>query len=355
MITAVLRGARHMGSQLAAMLPRKEGGGCGIYFDAAGMQFVRMTCVAGSPRVRLDACGSAVLDDGMLSGSVIAKPEAVARRLEEMLERSDMSVQELQDDTIVLALPSHELQTQVVDYPTDLPPRAVQAWCERRAALLLPGDGGPDLRSRVGVTWADPGSHRLRLYACEAALVDDRIAVLEMAGLRVHAIDASHKAGRRAFLVARPPAHAPSPIAPTSEVGSSGMPLALLQVDAHAIDLAVFDGNVCVADIRERFDGVGGHPEALASVVRELTRKLPVAPLAVHLVAQAASPGELAAICDAVATMCGIDVHPYDPLGCLAPVELPGPRFQKVAQRTSLTVSCGLALRAMSMRGAPCE
>ncbi|MDR3399241.1 MAG: pilus assembly protein PilM [Pandoraea sp.] len=349
MIEAVLRSVRHVGSQLAAALPRAGGGGCGIHFDAGGVHFVRLARVAGLARLRLAGYGSAVLEDDMLRGALIAKPEAAARRLDELLERIGLNAQDLRDDTIVLALPAHGLKTQVVDYPADLPPRALLAWCERRAALLLPGNGAPDLRNRVGVTWADPGNHRLRLYACEADLVDDRVAVLEMSGLRVHAIDAAHEAGRRAFRWAWPndgDLQVPE---------RAGTPMALLQVDAHDLDLSVFDSDTCVADARERFDGVGGHPEALASVVRELAGKLPVGPSVIYVAAQGASPGGLVAICDAVSGACGMPVRPFDPLRRFETPGLAGPRRQTFAQRTSLAVPCGLALRAMSMQGVACE
>jgi type IV pilus assembly protein PilM len=335
--------------------------------------------------LRVDAYGSAALEDGMLRGPQIVKPEAVARRLVEMLERSAMRIEDLQDDIVVLALPSHGLKTRVVDCPSGLPPRALRAWCERRAALLLPGDGEPDLRSRVGVTWADPGSHRLRLYACEATLVDDRIAVMEMSGLRPHAIDAAHKAGRRAFLSARSEARERTPNAPTTDAPRTVTPAALLQIDAREIELAVFDGQRCVADVSERFDGVDGHPEALASVIRELSTKLPVVPQAIHLVVQEATPGELAAICEAVASACGIAVYPFAPLDALDAFDASdateatdaaeafdnvdlfdvaargrtaapaGSRYQPAAQGTTLAVPYGLALRAMSMQGVSCE
>lgn len=349
MIEAVLRGARHIGSQFSAMLPRAGGGGCGIYFDAGGLHFVRLTRVAGLARLRLAGYGSAILEDDILRGALIAKPEAAARRLEELLERIGINATDLRDDTIVLALPVHGLKTQVVDYPADLPARALRAWCERRAALLLPGDGDPDLRNRVGVTWADPGNHRLRLYACEAELVDDRVAVLEMSGLRVHAIDAAHEAGRRAFRWAWPA----DGDASTPE--RAGTPKALLQVDAHDLDLSVFDSDTCVADARERFDGVGAHPDALASVVRELAGKLPVGPSAMYVAAQGASPGGLVAICDALGAACGIPVRPFDPLRRFEVPGAAGPRRQTFAQRTSLAVPCGLALRAMSIQGVACE
>ncbi|AJP59001.1 hypothetical protein UC34_22770 [Pandoraea vervacti] len=373
MVTAVLRSVRHMGHRLAAMLPRKAGGGCGIHFDAGSIQFVRMTRVAGSARLRVDAYGSAALDDGMLRGPQIAKPEAVARRLVEMLERSDTRVEDLQDDIVVLALPAQGLKTRIVDCPLGLPPRALRAWCERRAALLLPGDGEPDLRSRVGVTWADPGSHRLRLYACEATLVDERVAVMEMSGLRPHAIDAAHKAGRRAFLNARSQACERSRKASVTDTPRMEYPVALLQVDAYDIDLAVFDGQRCLADISERFDGVNGHPEALASAIRDLSKKLPVVPQAIYIVVQEATPGELAAIREAVAVACGIAVHPFAPLDRVDALdaldnadpfdvadgertaEPAGSRYQPTAQGTTLAVPYGLALRAMSMQGMSCE
>ncbi|VVE22321.1 hypothetical protein PEP31012_03218 [Pandoraea eparura] len=349
MIEAVLRGVRHMGSQLASAFPRGGGGGCGIHFDAGGMHFVRLMRVAGPAQLRLDACGTAALEDGILRGASIAKPEAAARRLEELLERLGTPVQDLQDDTIVLALPAHALKTQVVERPEDVPPRALRAWCERRAARLLPGDGDPVLRHRVGVTWADLGNHRLRLYACEAELVDSRIAVLEMSGLRAQAIDAAHEAGRRAFRwawLADGVAGAPAP---------PRTPMALLQIDSHHLDLSVFDGHTCVADTRERFDGLGGHPDALASVVRELSGKLPVAPSVMHVATQGASPGGLVAICDALGAACAMPVRPFDPLRRFETSLPSGPRRQTFAQRTSLAVSCGLALRAMSMRGVTCE
>ncbi|VVE89938.1 hypothetical protein PBR20603_03912 [Pandoraea bronchicola] len=349
MIEAVLRSARHVGSQLAAVVPRAGGGGgCGIHFDAGGLHFVRLTRVAGLARLRLTGCGSAVLEDDMLRGALIAKPEAVARRLEELLERIGINAQDLRDDTIVLALPAHGLKTQIVDYPAGLPVRALRAWCERRAALLLPGDGDPDLRNRVGVTWADPGQHRLRLYACEAELVDDRVAVLEMSGLRVHAIDAAHEAGRRAFRWARPTD------GEMSAPERTGAPMALLQVDAHDLDLSVFDSDTCVADVRERFDGIGAHPDALASVVRELVSKLPVGPGVLYVAAQGASPGGLVVICDALSAACGIPVRPFDPMRRFETPGQAGPRRQTFAQRTSLAVPCGLALRAMSMQGVAC-
>lgn len=349
MIEAVLRGMRHMGSRLAAVMPRAGGGGCGIHFDAGGLHFVRLTRVAGLAQLRLAGYGSAVLEDDMVRGALIAKPEAAARRLEELLERIGVGVQDLRDDTIVLALPAHGLKTQVVDYPRDLPARALRAWCERRAALLLPGDGDPDLRNRVGVAWADPGNHRLRLYACEAALVDDRVAVLEMSGLRAHAIDAAHEAGRRAFRWAWPAG---------KEAGAteqSGVPMALLQVDTRDLDLSVFEADICVADARERFDGVGGHPDALASVVRELMAKLPVVPSVTYVAAQGASAGGLVAICDAVSASCRMPVRPFDPLRRFETPTSAGPRRQTFAQRSSLAVPCGLALRAMSMQGVACE
>ncbi|MFJ2994769.1 hypothetical protein [Pandoraea sp. NPDC087047] len=326
------------------------------------MQFVRVTRGTASAQLRLHAYGTAALEDDVLRGALIVKPEAAARRLEELLERLGMSAQDLRDDTIVLALPAHGLKTEVIDYPSDLPPRAMRAWCERRAALLLPGDGDPDLRTRVGVAWADPGSHRLRLYACEATLVDDRVAVLEMSGLRVHAIDAAHEAGRRAFRWARPESDGASvpesrrepALAPQSGAKRADMPMALLQIDHRNLDLAVFDGDVCVADVRERFDGVGGHPEALASVVRELMGALPVAPLAIHVAAQGASPSGLVTICDTTAAACGIPVGPFDPLQRFEISDPSGPHYQTFAQRTALAVPCGLALRAMSMQGVSC-
>ncbi|AVF38572.1 hypothetical protein AL486_01695 [Pandoraea apista] len=349
MIEAVLRGVRHMGNQLTAVMPRAGGGGCGIHFDAGGLHFVRLTRVAGLARLRLAGYGSAVLEDDMVRGALIAKPEAVARRLEELLERIGIDGQDLRGDTIVLALPAHGLKTQVVEHPANLPSRALRAWCERRAALLLPGDGDLDLRNRVGVTWADPGEHRLRLYACEAALVDDRVAVLEMAGLRVHAIDSAHEAGRRAFRWAWPEDD------DTAGAERSGAPMALLQVDTRDLDLSVFDADTCVADARERFDGVGGHPEALASVVRELVTKLSVAPRVMYVAAQGASFGGLVAICDAVSVACRMPVRPFDPLRRFETPGPAGPRRQTFAQRTSLAAPCGLALRAMLMQGVACE
>ncbi|VVE33953.1 pilus assembly protein PilM [Pandoraea anhela] len=362
MVAAMLRGVRHMGNPLAAMLPRRGGSGCGIHFDAGGVQFVRITRASGRSALTVDACGSAVIDDGMLSGSHIAKPEAVARRIDELLERLEMSARELQRDTIVLALPSGALKTQVIDYPSTLPPRALRAWGERRAALLLPGDGDPDLRSRVGVTWAEPGSHRLRLYACEAPLADDRVAVLEMAGLRVHAIDAAHQAGRRAFRWTRTQTYgasqpepalmsAPAPVPTTRRAAS---PQALLQIDAREVDIAVFDGQTCIASVHERFDGVNGHVEALASMIQAVSGRLPVALSALHIAAREASPGELAAIREAVATTCGVEVQPFDPLDHLPRTQPAGPRFHAQAQCTAFAVPFGLALRAVSMQGAAC-
>lgn len=349
MIEAVLRGVRHMGNQLAAVLPRTGGGGCGIHFDAGGVHFVRLRRVAGLARLRLDAYGSVVLDDDILRGALIVKPEAAARRLGELLERIGINAQELQGDTIVLALPAHGLKTQVVDCPEDLPPRALRAWCERRAALLLPGDGDPAQRNRVGVAWADRGNHRLRLYACEAELVDGRVGVLEMSGLRAHAIDAAHEAGRRAFRWAWPAD------GDTCTPKRTDLPTALLQVDAQDLDLAVFDANTCVADVRERFDGVGGHPDALASVVREWVAKVPTAPSVVYVAAQGASPGGLVAICDALGAACGIPVRPFDPLRRFETSSQVGPQRHTFAQRSALAVPCGLALRAMAMQGVTCE
>ncbi len=366
MIAAVLRGVRHMGKQWAAMTAMRPGngggGGCGIHFDANGMQFVRITRTPGSDRLRLDAYGAAALEDGMLRGALIVKPEAVARRLEELLERLGTRAEALQGDAIVLALPSHGLKTQVIDCPADLPPRALRAWCQRRAALLLPGDGDPDLRSRVGVAWAEPGSHRLRLYACEATPVDDRMAVLEMSGLRAQAIDAAHQAGRRAFLWAQRAAQRTSAsndheaFAPAASVGRdrTGGPGALLQIDGQTLDLAVFDGAVCVGDVRERFDSVRGHPEALASAVRDLTRALPIAPRVIDVATQGAGPAELVAICDAVASACGVAVHPFDPLATFEGADPAGQRQETFVPRAALAVSCGLALRAMSMQGVAC-
>lgn len=355
---AILHGVRRMGGQLAAVLPRAGGGGVGIHFDAAAVQFVRLTRCAGPARLRLAAYGSAPVEDDVLRGALIAKPEAAARHLTELLERTGMSASELCDDTIVLALPAHGLKTEVIDCPPDVPPRALRAWCERRAALLVPGDADAGLRCRVGVTWADPASHRLRLYACEAELVDARVAVLEMSGLQPQAVDAAHEAGRRAFRWAWPG------IARVDTEGGNGAevdaaagsereppPLALLQVDAHDLDLSVFDGRDCVADVRERFDGIGGHPEALASVVHQLTGMLAIKPRAMYLAAQGAGPGTLATICDALAAACGIPVRPFDPLRRFAMSH----RRQPFAQRGALAVACGLALRAMSMQGVSCE
>ncbi|AKM30309.1 hypothetical protein AB870_09660 [Pandoraea faecigallinarum] len=336
---------------MAAMLPRKTGGGCGIHFDARGMQFVRVTRMAPGGRLRVDAYGSAVFEDGMLNGAQIAKPEAVARRLEEMLERLGMRVDDLQDDTIVLALPSYGLKTQVIDRPPDLPPRALRAWCERRAAMLVPGDGGGDSRSRVGVTWADPGSHRLRLYACEAALVDDRLAVLELAGLRAHAIDAAHKAAHRAFRWAMREVRVLAPHEPWAAAERSGIPVALVQIDAHDIDLAVFDARGYVADVRERLNGTDGHPEALASAVRDLLDKLSVAPLTLYVVAQQATASELAAICESVGAVCAIAVHPFDPFGSVGPRD-PSDRSGRSAgwAPSSNSAEGGEAVEAVGLR-----
>lgn len=362
MIAAVLRGMRHMGAQWAAMRPGNGGGGCGIHFDANGMQFVRITRIPGSDRLRLDAYGAAALEDDMLRGPLIVKPEAVARRLEELLERLGTRAEALQDDAIVLALPSHGLKTQVIDRPSDLPPRALRAWCQRRAALLLPGDGDPDLRSRVGVAWAEPGSHRLRLYACEATPVDDRMAVLEMSGLRAQAIDAAHQAGRRAFLWGQRAARRTSASGDhdafvqdvsTGKARTDG-PGALLQIDAQTLDLAVFDGAVCVGDVRERFDGVRGHPEALASVVRDLARALPIAPRVIDVATQGASSEELGVICDAVASACDMAVRPFDPLATFEGSDPAAQRQEMFVPRAALAVPCGLALRAMSMQGVAC-
>ncbi|AKC68595.1 hypothetical protein MB84_02705 [Pandoraea oxalativorans] len=326
------------------------------------MQFVRITRTPGSDGLRLDAYGAAALEDDMLRGALIVKPEAVARRLEELLERLGTRAEALRHDAIVLALPSHGLKTQVIDCPADLPPRALRAWCQRRAALLLPGDGDLDLRSRVGVAWAEPGSHRLRLYACEATVVDDRMAVLEMSGLRAQAIDAAHQAGRRAFLWAQHAAgrtSAPNDreaFAHAAPVGKdrTGGPCALLQLDAQTLDLAVFEGEVCVGDVRERFDGVRGHPEALASVVRDLTRTLPVSPRVIDVATQGASSAELAEICDAVARACGMTVRPFDPFATFEGSAPAGQRQETFLPRAALAVPCGLALRAMSMQGGAC-
>ncbi|WP_281350034.1 pilus assembly protein PilM [Pandoraea aquatica] len=344
------------------MRPGRGGGGCGIHFDANGMQFVRIMRTPGSGRLRLDVYGAAALEDDMLRGALIVKPEAVARRLEELLERLGTRAQALQDDAIVLALPSHGLKTQVIDCPADLPPRALRAWCERRAALLLPGDGDLDMRSRVGVAWADPGSHRLRLYACEATPVDDRLAVLEMSGLRAQAIDAAHQAGRRAFLWAQGAERRTSAssdhdaVVPDASIGQVRIsaPGALLQIDAQTLDLAVFDGEVCVGDVRERYDGVRGHPEALASVVRDLTRALPVAPRVIDVATQGASPAELVAICDAVADACRVAVRPFDPLATFEGSDPAGAHQESFVPRAALAVPCGLALRAISMQGVAC-
>ncbi|WP_353193614.1 pilus assembly protein PilM [Pandoraea pnomenusa] len=342
MIEAVLRGARHMGAQLAALSPRQSGGGCGIHFDAHSLHFVRLMRVPGGDGLRLDASGATVLDDGILQGARIAKPEAAARSLSGLLERIGISAADLGGDTVVAALPAHGLRTQIVDCPADLPPRALRAWCERRAALLLPGDGDLALRNRVGVTWAEPGGHRLRLYACEADLVDDRAAVLEMAGLPVHAVDAAHEAGRRAFRWVQ-----------SDSVGAVA-PVALLQIDASDLDLAVFEGRLCIADARERFDGVGGHPEALASVVRELVGGFPAAPDAIYVAANGASPAGLVAISDALAAACAVPVRHFDPLQRFeAPASTTARRHGFVPQ-ASLAVPCGLALRAMEMRGMSC-
>lgn len=357
---AVLRGVRQMSSRLTSAPPRAGGGGVGIHFDAAAVQFVRLTRCAGPARLRLTAYGSAVVEDGVVRGALIAKPEAAARHLADLLERTGMSASELRDDTIVLALPAHGLKTEVVDYPADVPPRALRAWCERRAALLVPGDADAGLRCRVGVTWADPANHRLRLYACEAELVDARVAVLEMCGLQPQAVDAAHEAARRAFRWAWPSAaHADASAgsgANTETEANAGVereppPLALLQVDAHEFDLSVFDGSDCVADARERFDGIGGHPDALAGIVREVAGKLAVRPRAMYLAAQGASPGTLVAICDALEAACGIPVRPFDPLRRFSISH----RRQPFAQRGAFAVACGLALRAMSVQGVSCE
>lgn len=349
MIKAVLQGVCRMGKSLAASLPRRTGGGCGVHFDADGVHFVRLTRIPGPARLRVDAHGAATLEDGMLRGAALAKPEAVARRLGELLERLGMTAQAMCDDVVVTALPAHGLRTQVVDCPDGLPPRAFQAWCERRAALLLPGDGDPDLRSRVGVTWAEPGSHRLRLYACDAELADDRVAVLEMAGLRVHAIDAAHEAGRRAFRWARPPDE------DATASGRRDVPVALLQVDSQALDFSAFDGQVCVAHAQERFDGADGSADALAGVVRRVWAKLPVAPGMMYLATSGASPAALVAICDALAAACGVPVRPFDPLRRFGGAATDDPRRPTFAQRTALAVPCGLALRAMTMQGVPCD
>lgn len=355
MIEAVLRSLRHMSHPLAAVLPRLNGGGCGIHFDGGTLQFVRLTRVAGPAKLRLDAYGAAALEDDVLRGGLLARPEAAARRLGELLDRVGTSAVGLRDDTVVLALPAHLLKTHVIDYPPDMPVRALHAWCERHAARLLPGDGGPGPRTRVGVTWAEPGSHRLRLYACEAELVDDRLAALEMAGLRVHAVDVAHAAGRRAFQWAWPAAgdadlrNSCDPSETRDKRAAS--PIALLQVSDHDLDLAVFDAHRCVADVRERFDGVNGSPDALASVVREWLGRLPVVAGSLHVATQGATPGVLAAICDALALACSIPAQPFDPLGRFDAAEAPANQQARFAERTSLAVACGLALRAMSMQG----
>ncbi|VVE56366.1 hypothetical protein PIN31009_05044 [Pandoraea iniqua] len=360
MLEAALRSLRHIthpfvrpfAHPFAALLPRLDGGGCGIHFDAGTLQFVRLARVAGPARLRLDAYGTAALDDDVLRGGVLAKPEAAARRLGELLERAGTSAEALRGDTIVLALPAHLLKTHVVEYPPDMPAQALRAWCERHAALLLPGDGSPGLRSRVGVTWAEPGSHRLRLYACEAELVDDRLAALEMAGLRAHAVDVAHAAGRRAFQWAWPAVGEPRALADETPVTLQS-PTALLQISDHDLDLAVFDAQTCVADLRERFDGVNGSPDALASVVRELLDRLPVAAGSLHVAAQSVTPGAFAAICDGLIAACHVPVRPFDPLRRLDAASPPAHRRQPFAERASLAVACGLALRAMSMRGLP--
>ncbi|MGC7406435.1 hypothetical protein ACPWR0_20535 [Pandoraea pneumonica] len=310
----------------------------------------------GPARFRLDAYGTAALEDDVLRGGLLARPEAAARRLGELLDRVGTSAAGLRDDTVVLALPAHLLKTHVIDYPPDMPVRALHAWCERHAALLLPGGSRSGPRTRVGVTWAEPGSQRLRLYACEAELVDDRLAAMEMAGLRVHAVDVAHAAGRRAFRWAgATPVEAPAGGSSHDSLDALDTtpvsPIALLQVSDHDLDLSVFDAHRCVADVRERFDGVNGSPDALASVVREWLGRLPVVAGSLHVATQGVTPGVLAAICDALALACSIPVRPFDPLRRFDTADAPASLQSSPVERTSLAVACGLALRAMSMQG----
>lgn len=342
MIEEFLGGLRRLGGAVVAT--RRDGGGCGIHFEGGGLQFVRLVRVPGPARVRLTACGTAPLDDDAMLGPVIHKPEAIARALTALLDRLGVRPADLRDDTLVLALPTYVLTTDTVDFPVHLSPRAARAWCERQAAMLLPGGHAPLPRARIGIAWAEPGSDRLRLYACHADLVDDRVAVLEMAGMRVQAIDATHAASRRVFRWAMSPGR-----------DQADTHHALLQVGERDIDLSVYDGQTCRGDAREAFDAAGAHPEAMASMVRNVIERLPVVPHELHVAPGMLPPASVLALCDALAKVTSLPAMPFDPLARFDETGAAGRQRQTFLQRTTLTVASGLALRGLNLRGLPCE
>lgn len=345
MVQALLRGMRTWGSAVASVAGRTDGCGCGIHFDAGGLQLVRLARVAGPERLRLITSGTLAFDDDVMRGAVVHKPEAVARAVVDLLDRVGLQASDLRDDTVVMALPSGQLRTETIDVPRTLPPRAVQAWCERRAALLLPG-GGPSPRARVGVAWAEPGSQRLRLYACEGAIVDDRTAALELAGMRVDAVDASHAASRRAFKWSQMAV----PCAVSASDAEPHLP-ALLHVGEQDIDIAVFDAGKCVSDVRERFDVTSVHVDIAADVVRGVLANLSVRPVVLYVAAGTLPPAATLALCDAVAAATTVPVRPFDPVAGFCDGRASGRQRYTLMQRTTMTVACGLALRAMNLRG----
>ncbi|GAB3630086.1 hypothetical protein PTE30175_04750 [Pandoraea terrae] len=348
MVTEFLRRATRIAKSAAfradAGVSAGDSGGCGVYFDDVAVQVVRLTRIPGPARARLTACGGAALPEGAVRAGRVRKPEAVARTLAEVCERLGLSATDVRRrDTAVIAVPAYTLVTETVVCPREMAPRAARAWGERFAAALLNDDGG---RRRVGATWAGAGRRSLRVFACAGETVDDRLAIMEMAGLPVHAVDAAPLAVRRAYLWGSDgPTHA--------ETCDATRLHGLVQIDEHGVDVGVFDAAECLSERRVPVAAEGATPMRLADAVHHICRELPVAPQRLHV-----SPGSLPqqtanAFCDAVSETLSVPVHTFDPLAGLDTVGAVGRVRNTLAQRAALATACGLALRGLAQRGMP--
>lgn len=325
-------------------LMQREGGGCGVYFDDGGIQLVRLERVAGPARVRVSVCGTAALPEGAIRAGRIGRPEAVAGALVELCERLGLAAHEMRSrDTTIVAVPAHFIVTETVSCPSNMAPRAQRAWGERFAASLLDDDDG---RRRVGVAWAGASRKHLRVFACPGEVVDDRLAVMELAGIPAHAVDAAPLAGRRAYLWGGDADR-------ITDASDGKNPHGLVQMDEHGIELSVFDAADCLANARVATLAREASAVQFADVIRDMSRQLSAVPQALWVAPGNLSMQTVNAFCDAAADTLSIPVQLFDSLGIFDIGNALGLQRQSLLQRAALATGCGLALRALAHRGLP--
>lgn len=208
---------------------------------------IRVVALARGRRVTtLMRWANAALPSGAVHDGRILQPAPVARALRQCLGRGRWP-------RAVLALPGHQSRERVAVPPAHLSADALPRWIEDEARGLLSGasaqpadadtahcDGwrlAPDMCEGADMPPEPRDPRRFQLVAADRRFVDERLAIVEHAGLRPAAIDVASYALRRAF------AWGGTAVSRRAAGGS-----ALAWFGAARLWLAWFDGAQCLGE-----------------------------------------------------------------------------------------------------------